>query len=63
MNDRPAANDRRYIVISSDDHGGADLRAYKPYLELAPARARGHLQRRLRRRQRPVAVTFSAERV
>jgi predicted TIM-barrel fold metal-dependent hydrolase len=33
MSDSLEANDRRYVVISSDDHGGADLQSYKPYLE------------------------------
>jgi len=31
MSDRSGARDRPYVVISSDDHGGADLLAYKPY--------------------------------
>src|SRR5487761_786954 len=33
MGEKELPQDHHYVVISSDDHGGADLYAYKPYLE------------------------------
>jgi predicted TIM-barrel fold metal-dependent hydrolase len=33
MGEKELPRDHHYVVISSDDHAGADLHAYKPYLE------------------------------
>ncbi|MGC4066825.1 MAG: hypothetical protein QM784_19750 [Polyangiaceae bacterium] len=42
--------DDRYIVISSDCHGGGDIHDYRPYLDGAVARRVRRLGRRLRDR-------------